>query len=473
MKCLLYVNWKKIDFLIFLYFCLAIIFCRNAAAEGEADFDWQRQGYFLTRYYQDTHEDAPSETQQDIETRLRLENKIELKNWDALIQVNAESAFEAMIHKDEQSETDHDLLLREAYLKFNKPKYNFSLGRQTVTWGKLDNVVVLDRFSPQDYKRFILYDKQERKLPTLMAKFDYFGENFDIETVFAPFFKHSAVRIFDSDWAAYDQLKRTILEGPYPAAAKDMARRIRTEEREGLVDRALDNMQCGLRWRARMEGTDVAFYYMYINNSLPGLREETANGNTLKRFLSYPNNTNLAQLLALAPSNADLTLIEEYPRTQVFGIDAETTLGTYGLRGELAAALGQPYLRSDFSYVRKDTLTLGIGLDHTFASNLYYNIQFIETFILDYEPLFPEEEYGHQITATLTKEFLRGKLTLGLKHAYNISYGDWMLNPKLTYKIKGGLEAALAGFIFNGKPTTMFGRYSKKDLFYLQFKYNF
>jgi hypothetical protein len=459
--------------LFWVFLGLAILSSPNARAEEGTGLDWQRQGYFLTRVYQDTAEDAATETQQDIETRLRLENKIELKDWDALIQLNTESTFEALIHKDRHTQTDHDFLLKEAYLQLRKPKYTFSLGRQTVTWGKLDNVVVLDRFSPQDYKRFILYDKQERKLPMFMAKFDYFGHGFDLEAVFAPFFKHSAVWLFDSDWAVYDQLKRSFLEGSYPAATKDVIRRIRSEEREKLVDQTLDNMQCALRWRQRMEGADVAFYYMYVHNSLPGLREKTANGNTLKRFLNYPNNANLAQLVGLVPSDDDLTLIEEYPRTQVFGIDAETVIGAYGLRGEFAATLGQPYLRSDFSFVRKDTLTFGLGLDHTTADNLYYNIQLIENIILDYEPLFPEEEYGHQFTATLTQEFLRGKLILGLKHAYNISYGDWMLNPKLTYKIKGGLEGTLAGFIFNGSPTTMFGRYSKKDLFYLQLKYSF
>lgn len=473
MRYLPCVSLRKIDFLLLSLIGLTIISSPSIGAAEKPSFDWQRKGYFFTRIYQDAKEDTPEETQQDIETRLRLENKIELKDWDTLIQLNTEARFEALIHKGQHFENDADFLLREAYLQVRKPKYSFSLGRQTVTWGKLDNLIVLDRFSPQDYKWFILYDKQERKLPVPMAKFDYFGEQFDIEAVLAPFFQPSAVPFFDSDWAVYDQLKRTIQEGPYPAAVKDMVRRINTVEKDELVDQTLDNLQCALRWRQRMEGADVSFYYLYVNNSLPGLREETANGNVLKRFLSFPNDTNLAQLLALAPTDADLTLIEEHPRTQVFGIDAESTLGAFGLRGEFAFASGQPYLRSDFSYVRKDALTLGLGIDHTTANNLYCNLQFIETFILDYEPLFPEEEFGHQITTTLTKEFLRGKFILALKDAYNISYGDWMLNPKLTYKIRDELETTLAGFIFNGKPTTMFGRYSKKDLFYLQLKYNF
>jgi hypothetical protein len=468
-----YVNWKKINFLVLFFLGLVLIFSRGALAEEEKSIDWQRQGYFLTRFYQDAKEETPVETQQDIETRLRLENKIELKNWNALIQLNAEGQFEYFIQGGQNSESISHLLLQEAYFQLRGSSYSISLGRQLTTWGKLDNVVVLDRFSPQDYRHFILYDKQERKMPQAMLKFDYFGDDFDVEAVFAPFFEPSKVWMFDSDWAVYDQLKASILEGPYSAATKDVIMRIRTEEREKLIDQTLDNMQCGLRWRQRLDGADVAFYYMYVNNSLPGLREKTANGNILKRFLNFPNSANLAQLLALVPSDDDLTLIEEHPRTQVFGIDAETTLGAYGLRGELAATLGQPYLRQDFSYVRKDTLVFGLGLDHTTANNLYYNIQLIETIILDYEPLFPEEEFGHQFTATLTKEFLRGRLLLGLKHAYNISYGDWMLNPKLTYKFKGGLEATLAGFIFNGQPFTLFGRYARKDLFYLQIKYSF
>lgn len=473
MKYLPYVNWKRINFCILALLGMSLIFSRAAFAEEEKTFDWQPKGYFLTRFYQDAKEDSPQETQQDIETRLRLENKIELKDWDALIQLNVENNYEAKIHKDQHTETDNDFLLKEAYFQIRKPKYSFALGRQIVTWGKLDNVAVLDRFSPQDYKRFIMYDKQERKLPMLMAKFDYFGDNFDVEAVLAPFFEHSEVPIFDSDWAVYDQLKTTFLEGNYPQATKDVIRRIRVEQREDLIDDTLDNIQCGLRWRQRLDGADVAYYYMYVNNSLPGLKEKTAYGNDLKRFLNYPNNTNLARLLALGPSDEDLTLIEEHPHTHVFGIDAETVLGAYGLRGELAAALGQPYMRNDFSYVRKDTLTLGLGLDHTTANNLYYNIQFIETIIMDYESIFFEDEFGHQITATLTQELMRGKLILGLKHAYNLSYGDWMLNPRITYKIKGGLETSLCGFIFNGKPTTTFGRYSDKDLFYLQLKYNF
>jgi|GEM_PF-1631990 len=479
MRYLAYAIWKRINFLSLLFLAAIILSAPGARAQEsmgakeEGRVNWQPQGYFLSRFYQDTAEDTATETQQDIETRLRLENKIELKEWDALIQLNAELTYEALIHKDQHTQKDTDLLLKEAYVQVRKPNYSFALGRQIVTWGKLDNVVVLDRFSPQDYKRFILYDKQERKLPMLMAKFDYFGDNFDLEAVAAPFLKHSAVWFFDSDWAVYDQLKRSFLEGAYPLATKDVIARINTVEREKLVDQTLDNIQCGLRWRQRLEGADIGLYYMYVNNSLPGLRESTANGNILKRFLNYPTNANLAQLLGLAPTDTDLTLIEEHPRTQVIGIDAETVLGAYGLRGEFAATLGGPYLRSDFSYVRKDNIIFGLGIDHRTADNLYYNIQFIETIILDYEPLFPEEEYGHQITATLTKEFLRGKLILGLRHAYNISYGDWMLNPKLTYKIKEGLEGTLAGFLFNGDPTTMFGRYSDKDLFYLQLKYNF
>ena len=55
MTYLAYANLKKINLLLFLG--LALIFSR-ALAEEEKSLDWQRQGYFLTRFYQDAKEET-------------------------------------------------------------------------------------------------------------------------------------------------------------------------------------------------------------------------------------------------------------------------------------------------------------------------------------------------------------------------------------------------------------------------------
>ena len=233
------------------------------------------------------------------------------------------------------------------------------------------------------------------------------------------------------------------------------------------------NGEWGLRFRNKIGNVDCAFYYMYIHSRIPALREKTSNGNVLKKFLYTPTINSLNELVALNPANEDLALEKEYPRMNVIGGDFETIMGEYGLRGEYGLFLDAPYLRSNFSYVEKNRLSFGLGIDHTTVQNWYYNLQFIEDVILDYEELFAQEEYSHEITFNLKKGFLRGNLLFALDCAYNLSYGDSMFNPEVRYKFNGGVEAALGGFIFGGDSTTLFGRYNTKDLVYMEMKYRF
>jgi hypothetical protein len=452
--------------------CLLLIVSANYCFTGhsEGSEGWMRKGYFFTRLYQDTENDNIFEKQEDIESRLRLENQF--KHEDIFLQLNLEARSEFLVH--EKTSHDADFFLKEAYAEIRKPRYCLALGRQTVTWGKLDDVVILDRISPQEYKRFILYDKQERKLPLFMFKGDFFLDSYEIEGVYLPRFKASDVRFFGSDWSVYDHLLENITEsGTYPEGVKNIIRSIRLEEEEKLSAKTFANGQFGIRFKSKLRELDYDLYYMNIYQSIATLKEKTAKGNILKKFLNVPCIENLNALIASNPSGDDLTLEEAHPRTHIIGLDSETVYKNFGLRLETGLFLRQAYLKDDFSYIRKDTLVCGLGADHTTSDNLYLNLQFIETYILDYCSLFAEKEHGHQVTATLTKDYLRGNLVFNFKNTYNMSYHDWMVNPKLTYKFKNGFKATLAGFIFEGDSATLFGRFSDKDLIYLEGRYEF
>jgi hypothetical protein len=281
------------------------------------------------------------------------------------------------------------------------------------------------------------------------------------------------VNFFGLDWAVFDHLNEAIDEGNYSAATKNIIRRISIQEQEKFTHQTIDNSEFGLKVKSRLDDIDYSLYYMYIHNRIPVLGELTANGNTLKRFLYVPSQSNLDTLVALGPSDIDLTLERQHPRVHIVGGDFETVVGDFGLRGEGGLFLDMPYLKSDFSYVRKDTLLAGIGLDHTTANNFYYNIQLIESLILDYEELFGQEESTHQLTLNLKKDFLRGNLILEFDCSYNLSLGDRMFNPEVRYKLADGLEAAFGGFIFEGKTNTLFGRYDTNDVIYVEMSYLF
>ncbi|MCM8781006.1 MAG: hypothetical protein NC908_03695 [Candidatus Omnitrophica bacterium] len=471
MILLTHTNLSKLKFCFYAIFIYILALWPTAGALALIKPTYSGSGYIFNRVYQDTEDDNPYEKQQDIEARIRLENKLKFEDCGLSVKINLEGRYEILLN--EGTDKEGDIFLKEAYFKIEKPKFSLALGRQIVSWGKLDEVVVLDRLSPQEYKRFILYGKEERKIPQAMLKFNYFGNGYRFETIVLPVFKASDVRFFGSDWSIYNHLLDYIKDGKYPIVVKDTVGRIKIKEDHNLNSKSLDNIQVGLRLRSKISDIDYGLYYMNLFHSIATLRENTTTGNILKRFINFPTEDNLLALVALGPTDRDLTLILEHPRTQIIGIDAETVLNTYGIRAELAMCLEQPYLRDDFAYTQKDTLTIGIGLDHTTPGEFYFNIQFIENCILGYEPLFPDERNSHQVNLNLSQNFFRDKFIFTLKHGYNLSYRDWMLNPKLTYKIKPEFELSLSGFIFEGGATTLFGRFRNKDLVYLEIRYRF
>lgn len=459
---------------ITIYFLMALISFNTVplplCAES-SPFEWKRAAELFLRVYQDTKDDNSFEDKQMIDSRIKFKNRIHWKRQDIFFHINLEGRGE--VFRGDDFDEDFDWFLKEAYIEMRRKNFNFSVGRQIITWGKLDDVAILDRMSPQEYQWFILIDKQKRKLPVFLFKYDYYGENWEVESVFIPTFKPSYLRFFGSDWAIFDHSKRSIAQGNFSAATKDVVNRIKIQERDELTGHTFDNAQFGIRFRSRLGEVDYALYYMYINNSLPTLREKTATGNILKKFLYIPTAENLSALVGTSPTDEDLTLLREHPKSNVFGVDWETILGEVGLRGEIGYLSGLPYLRDNFSYVRKDTVSFGVGLDHTTANNFYVNLQFIEDYIIQYEPLFVQEENTHRLTGTFKKDFLRGDLFLNLDWMVNVSNRDWMLNPQIRYTIADGFDVSIGGFIFGGDLTTVLGRFSSKDVVYLGLKYSF
>lgn len=440
--------------------------------ENATALTWERKGEVFTRTYQEASDDNAYEDAQAYDTRLRLENTIEFSEQRAALTVNGELRYEAFA--GDEVDDDVDVLLREAFLEVRRENYSVRLGRQTVTWGTLDNVVVLDQVSPQSYRWFVLDDKEKRKEPHFLLQCSYFTDTVQLEGIYLPFFKPSDVSYFGPGWSVFGRLQKAVADGTaYTASQKAAVSGIKIDDTDTLSGHRFEDGEVGLRVKSKTAQIDFGVYYFYFHNRVPVLQENTAVGNTVKTFLFVPTDANLDALVALNPTSADLTLFKKYERLHMAGFDFETVVREFGVRGEVGLFFDLPYLRGDLSYTRKNTAIAGIGIDHTTENNLYINLQFIETAIMDYSPLFVQEEYTHQITAELTKDFLRGHVLCSFDSAFNISNSDWMINPEVRYKFDNGFEIAAGEFWFNGALTTLFGRYAERDVIYLEGKLSF
>jgi len=442
-----------------------------AFATNKLPFDWQREVKIITRAYQDIKSENRFEQEQTFEGRFILENKITFPDQNILINLDLQTRYDAFL--GDHSEKDVATTLRDAFVELTAGDHVFSAGKETITWGKLDDDSILDIINPEDYKILFLIDKQERKIPELMFRYDYNFNSSQIEAIVMPVFQASKFRFFGNDWALFDHLIEVTQDSSAPPLAKTFVNAIRVEDNDQLSDNSFENVQFGLRFRSRVQDIDYDVYYMNIYNRLPTLREKTPTGNIVKQFLYDPTANNLENLVAAAPSAEDLTLVSEHPRIHTIGFDMETIVGQCGVRGEAAIFLDKPYLRRDFSYVTKDTFSFGFAVDHMTANNLYLKVGGREDVIFSYEDLFAQERYTHTIISRISKEFSRGKLIFSVDGAYNFSLGDSMVNPKITYKFNNGLDISVGTFVMEGDPATTYGRYADKDLVYLEAIFKF
>lgn len=427
---------------------------------------WKLKGQALFRSCRDLEKDNAYETVDDWDGRLKIENHFDLKKWGIVGALGGEVRYGSYVSN---KEADAEFLLREAYVELRREQYVWSLGRQTVTWGKLDDIVILDCLNPQDYRWFVLYDKQERKEPQYMLKANYFLDGLQVELVCMPTFEPSKIEFFDTDWSMFGHLKDMINDGPYPPAVKALVNNIRIEDNESS-----NHAQVGVRLRGTVSDVDYAIYYMSIHNRIPAIKERTAKGNLVKRFLFEPEAQNLLPLSVAGLTPEDLTLEAGYERVNVFGVDFEAVAGEYGLRGECGYFTGSPYVREpDFSYVKKDNFSAGFGIDHTTEDNFYWNVQMEFDVVSDYEDLFGVERFSQQVVLNLHKDFFMGDLLFNWSSAYRLTYKDWILNPELRYKVTGELQLACGALLMGGDPQTLFGRYDDKDLAYMEARYRF
>ncbi len=428
--------------------------------------DWSLKGDAFVKATRDLKRDSDLEARQALDSRARLENTLRFGDSGVMAALHGEARYEAF---DMREGGNWDFLLREAYAEFRRETFNIGLGRQIVTWGKLDDMMILDQLSPQDFRWFAFYTKQERKIPVFMLKTGYYGPRYSIEGVLIPVFTPSEIDYFGTDWALFGRMKETVAGGPWPEPVKQMVGSIDIDDRT-----AANTAEGGVRLRATEGRTDYALYYLSYYNRLPALREYTPAGRLTKQFLFMPGPDTLSALAAANPTARDLTLDAGYERVHAVGVDFETVMGSYGVRGECGFFSDLPFTRaSDLAYVRKKTLAAGIGVDYTTFNNLYWNVQVVANKILNTEDLVETESFSQEIVLNVNRDFMMGDLTLDFSGIYQITEGGWMARPEMAYTMRAGLDLICGLLLLGGDETSMFGRYKHKDLIYTQLRYRF
>ena len=79
-----------------------------------------------------------------------------------------------------------ELELRELCFDIDFENASLRLGKQQIVWGQADGLKLLDVVNPQDFRRFILDDFDDSRIPLWMLNFEIFLGSGDLQLLWIP-----------------------------------------------------------------------------------------------------------------------------------------------------------------------------------------------------------------------------------------------------------------------------------------------
>ncbi|MEA3544241.1 MAG: AMIN domain-containing protein, partial [Thermodesulfobacteriota bacterium] len=350
--------------------------------------------------------DEPAEHDQFSRLRARagasLDNDL---NDDDSLQAQVAIDIDYLNYDNNFAADETEINLHETYLRLNTPDWDFSLGKQQVRWGKSDQLSPLDRINPEDLRQFLTQDMEERKIPSWLARLNWYGQRFSIETILSPWFEKSELDYFDSDWALYRHLRQTIIDHPLiPPELKDYVAALSVHEQQ--PSDSLENMSAALRLTWQMEQTDIGFSYRYGWETLPTIISFPV------KIISTGADPQADPALLLRDSILTDEQIEaRYKRQQIIGFEWESAFEHIGFRGEIAHIDKVAFLTRDLTSQRKTVGHLVTGIDYTSETEWYFNLQasWYKIFDYDAEILYFERD-NLSLLGEIRKSAWRGNL---------------------------------------------------------------
>lgn len=331
--------------------------------------------------------------------------------------------------------TDKKYLMREAYADYALGSWDFRFGRQIIAWGRADRINPTDNLTPRDFKILVPEDDDNR-FGALAAKARYSFGDYSITGVWLPDFRPNHLPFPQQTGVSYDEA--------IPGSHRTWAAKF---ERSGK----------DFDW-------SVSYYDGFDLN--PDISVKSAGPTGVNVLLSHH-------------------------RYRAFGADAATTLGRYGLRGEIA------YARTDDSdgndlFVKNPFMWGVVGVERTFLSYLNLNVQYYFRYVTKWEdptnvanPALKDialtqavisnqrDKTQHGVTFRVSNKWLNETLEGEIAGIWDVTRGGYLLRPKAIYAINDKWKAVAGYDHYGGSVDSFFGRLEKNRAAYVEMIYGF
>ena len=373
---------------------------------------------FKSRYVFNTEEDTTYKFPLIYE--VNYEKKIKTDNIFGELNITPQFKYDLESEKE-------DIELKEAFLDLYLSDFDLRLGKQKVTWGKSDGLIVTNIVNSRDYTVHPVLEFIDQMQAVNAVKTNFYPEKGNLELVWIPEFKPAAI-------------DKSLLAKKIPAGFKKDPSQKEIETEPG-------NSELFMRYSVLGDNFDYELMAGYSWSDTPTLH---------KNFKKK-------------------TVIPQHHRLVTVGGSFSTMEGPFVFRGEGAYISGKYFnLESPLSHLSKypdgiierDEIKWLAGIDYNYEGYLF-STQFMQEAVMDYKEGIIQNEYNNKLTFLVQKDFWRQTLNTEINFHYDLNEEILMAKPSLSYNYADSIN------IKAGANLNLERKKKKKDVVYLQTEYIF
>ena len=337
--------------------------------------------------------------------------------------------------------------LNEAYLTIDTERMDLILGKKMMRWGTGDGINPMDLINPRDYRDPVASARADARLPILLANGIFLLGPVIMEGVLVPKPEVNKFSLPDSPWEpeALRELRKSAESGEIVLVPADKP------------DKWFKDAEFAFRVSTVTGGFDLALLYYNGYTDDPAYHRD---------YLT----------------DGRMRFTPRYQHYQAYGFNIAKGFERATIRGELAVKPGLlfPIDPDDPSYkedsdglVNRELYQGVIGIDRTFFTNLYVNLQFFTDLIEDGQESLALKRKTHGITFEISDKFFDDDLTAGFRGMYFTSNDGSASEIFAEYKIGDNWQVAPGFMLFNGPKDSRLGQFKDNDMVYLRLRYSF
>jgi hypothetical protein len=327
--------------------------------------------------------------------------------------------------------------LREAYLDASLGPVDVRVGKQLIVWGRADRINPTDNLTPKDFTLLVPEDDDQR-FGTVAVKATYYLAGIALTGIWLPDFEPHTV---------------PIRRPPPPLTLREQ----------------VPSGPSG-QWAIRIEQT----------------------GKAVDWSLSYFDGFDLFPDLGIDQASASsVALLLRHHRIRVIGADAATTVGRYGLRGELAYTFTEDR-QGNNPFVKNPFFFMVIGGDRTFFEYLNINVQYILRIVTGHQsPLeIPDplqrvvatqqavvtnqlDRWHHAVSLRMSHKWLNESLEGEVVGVLSFTRFGYVILPKVSYAFTDRWKGIIGVDFFGGGRHAFFGNLRDNSTVYAELRWSF